>query len=267
MNYYGIKLITMLELFAALQTPLLSATRLYQWLRPTEAQVDVMAEDWDTLVILDACRYDMLERLSTLPGTLEPRYSKGSATDEFVEANFGDGEFDEVVYVTANPRVNFAFEGCFHEIVNVWQDSWDDDLQTVPPEAVADATIQALEAHPKENVWTLLRRGEIDQEVVERAYDENLEIVLPHVERIMDAEPGKTVVTSDHGNLLGERLAPFMKRFYGHPSRFWAPDLLRVPWLEHNNGNRREIVAEVSAQEDAELGDDVEEKLKHLGYV
>jgi hypothetical protein len=297
-------------LFAELQTPLLSATRLYQQLRPSEATVDVMGEDWDTLVILDACRYDMFKRLSTLPGTLEPRYSKGSATDEFVEANFGDSKYEDVVYVTANPRVNLAFNGRFHEVINVWQDGWDDDLQTVPPETVADATTQALETYPNkrvishfiqphapfigeyaqgnlvyhstlsghrpdaddgdsasENVWTLLRRGEVDKDVVKRAYDENLEIALPHVERIMDAEMGKTVVTSDHGNLMGERIAPFMKRFYGHPSRFGAPDLLRIPWLEHNNGSRREIFAEASKQKDAKLGDDVSEKLKDLGYV
>lgn len=301
----------MINLFNALKKPLLSTTRLYQRLRPNGERVDIIEADWDTLVILDACRYDMFERLNTLPGRLESRLSEGSATDEFIEQNFGDETFDDIVYVTANPRVNLTFGGSFHSIINVWEDSWDEDLQTVPPEKVADATLHALQEYPNkrivshfiqphapfigafaqenlvyhstlsghrpnaddetsasENVWTLLRRGEVDKETVKQAYDENLEIALPHVERIINAELGKTVVTSDHGNLLGERIAPFMKPFYGHPSRFQSPELLRVPWLEHETGNRREIIAETSTNEDEiELDTDVEEKLENLGYV
>lgn len=301
----------MLSMNKFFKKPFLSLTRLYHRVLSSSNAVNIMEADWDTLVILDACRYDMFERLSTLPGTLESQLSKGSATDEFVKQNFGDRTFNDVVYVTANPRVNLSFSGSFHSIINVWEDSWDEDMQTVLPEDVADATLHALEKHPNkriishfiqphapfigtfarenlvyhstlsghrpntddetsasENVWTLLRRGEVDKETVKQAYDENLEIALPHVERIINAELGKTVVTSDHGNLLGERIAPFMKPFYGHPSRFHSPELLRVPWLEHETGNRREIIAETSTNEDeVELDTDVEEKLENLGYV
>ncbi|MDG5776143.1 hypothetical protein VB773_02085 [Haloarculaceae archaeon H-GB2-1] len=36
-----------------------------------------MAEEWDNLVILDACRYDVFEEMHTFPGTLKPIISKG----------------------------------------------------------------------------------------------------------------------------------------------------------------------------------------------
>lgn len=296
--------------FSTLRAPILSATRFYQQLRSSDEGVDVTNADWDSLVVLDGCRYDMFERLSTLPGTLEDRLSRGSATDEFVKSNFGSGTFKDIVYVTANPRVNLAFSGQFHDIVNVWEDGWDDELNTVPPKTVADETIRVLEEYPhkrivshfiqphapfigefarknlvrhstlgdhrpdggdgsesSESIWALLRRGEVDVKAVKRAYDENLEIAIPHVERIMNAESGKCVVTSDHGNLLGERISPFKRRFYGHPSRFHAENLLRVPWLEEDTGERRNIVAEDAKTNDVELGDDVEQKLEDLGYV
>lgn len=52
-----------------------------------EDGVDVFTEDWDNLIILDACRYDMLESAS-IEGTLEHRISRGSNTVEFLFGNF-----------------------------------------------------------------------------------------------------------------------------------------------------------------------------------
>lgn len=297
--------------FSALKTPILSATRLYHHLRSRGKRVDVTTEDWDTLVILDACRYDMFERLNTLPGTLESRLSLGSATDEFIRENFGSETYNDIVYVTANPRVNTSLEGQFHRIINVWEDGWDSDLQTVPPKTIADETVRANDRYPNKrivshfiqphapfigefgrkhfknhstlsnhvpdiesdentsgNIWTLLRHRDVEIEAVKRAYEENLKITLPHVARIREAEPGKTVVTSDHGNLLGERISPFMRRFYGHPSRFQAPALIRVPWLEHDGGDRRDITTDQPESETTtDIDDAVEEKLEHLGYA
>lgn len=301
----------MLGLSAALKNPFLSATRLYQRLNWEGEKVHIMTADWDTLVILDGCRYDMFERLNTLPGTLESRLSPGSATDEFIRANFGTDAYHDVVYITANPRVNISLNGSFHSIVNVWDSGWDDELQTVPPETITDATLQAQKEYPdkriishfvqphapfigdfaqnnlehhstlsdhrpettettseNDNIWTLLRQGEVDQATVKRAYAENLELTFLYVKQIMDAELGKIVVTSDHGNLLGDRIPPFMRRFYGHPRGFHADELIRVPWLEYDNGHRRDIVAEAPETDDKiQLNEDVKKKLEDLGYV
>lgn len=62
-----------------------------------------MQADWDTLVILDACRYDMFEEINETEGELEHRYSRGSCTPDFIRENFPEGEFHDTVYVTANP--------------------------------------------------------------------------------------------------------------------------------------------------------------------
>src|SRR6056297_529711 len=53
----------------------------------------VMDEDWDNLIILDACRYDMFAEQVDLDGELESRISLGSTSEEFLEQNFGDNTF------------------------------------------------------------------------------------------------------------------------------------------------------------------------------
>jgi hypothetical protein len=73
--------------------------RLYSW-EYNEAGLDVFEADWDTLLILDACRYDLFERVSDLPGKTTAVRSKGSATEEFLRANFDGKRLHDTVYVT-----------------------------------------------------------------------------------------------------------------------------------------------------------------------
>ncbi|MFC7028075.1 hypothetical protein ACFQH8_12520 [Halomicroarcula sp. GCM10025710] len=65
--------------------------------------IDIFEEDWDNLLILDACRYDMFEEQHSLPGRLESRISKSSHTSEFLQSNFADRDLRDTVYVTASP--------------------------------------------------------------------------------------------------------------------------------------------------------------------
>lgn len=62
-----------------------------------------MIEDWDNLVLLDACRYDQFERLNTISGVLENRISQGSSTFEFLTENIAGKKSHDTVYVTSNP--------------------------------------------------------------------------------------------------------------------------------------------------------------------
>lgn len=111
-----------------------------------------MEEDWDNLIILDACRYDTFRDRHELDGTLEPRISQGTATGNFLNGNFGDDEFFDTVYVTANPHVSRLCEGQFHDIIPVWETDWDDELRTVTPEAMVNATIEAQTKFPNKRI-------------------------------------------------------------------------------------------------------------------
>lgn len=268
-------------------------------------------EDWDDLILLDACRYDQFERLHSFSGDLESRISVGSATPEFLERTFAGETCFDTVYVTANPMYRHrGLDGVFHAVIDVWRTDWDEERRTVRPEAMVEATRAAREAYPNKRVlthfmqphypflgetgreishsgiewtkrlvedgvssrddptvWTLASDGEIDDETVRTAYDENLELVLPHVEELVDDTEGRTVVTSDHGNLIGERIAPLDGKRYGHPRDTHVDGLRKVPWFVIEGSDRRQIDSEPpEANEDVDEST-VRDRLADLGYV
>lgn len=263
--------------------------------------IDIFAEDWDNLLLLDACRYDMFADHDVLPGRLESRESRGSSTPEFLKGNVAGRDLTDVVYVTANPqyhRNRELFDAQFHYIDNVWSSNgWDKEFRTVRPEVVTEAAIQASERFPHKRLLVHYMQphypfiGEIGRqlvpgqnlnlwnEVAEQnisisdsrlwdAFEENLELALPAVRELMESVDGKTVVSSDHGQLMGERLFPIPIRHYGHPLGVHMAELIEVPWLV-NDGPRREITAEPPVDETSTAvdSDTVTERLESLGYV
>src|SRR5208337_4727602 len=66
----------------------------------------VIDEQWDNLVILDACRYDLFQEMNTIAGTLSSRVSRGSDTAEFLLENFTKypkrTTFKDIVYIAGN---------------------------------------------------------------------------------------------------------------------------------------------------------------------
>jgi hypothetical protein len=63
-----------------------------------------------------------------------------------------------------------------------------------------------------------------------KAYTENLRVVVPYVELLLHKLGGRVVVTSDHGELFGERVTSILPiRVYGHGIGR-VPGLTLVPW-------------------------------------
>ncbi|KAB1191272.1 MULTISPECIES: LTA synthase family protein [Haloferax] len=268
--------------------------------------IDVLSEDWDNLLILDACRYDLFEQNNTLSGQLERRISRGSHTVEFLQGNFANRDMQDTVYITASPQFyaqREQLDAMFFDVVNVWiEDGWDESVGTVLPETMTRRAIEASEQYPdkrlivhylqphypfinapelnprnpyedvhsKADIWGELmeKKRTVAPETVWEAYSDNLRIALPAVEELMQTLLGRTVVTSDHGNMIGERSAPIPIREWGHPPGIYTRELVTVPWLVYDNGDRKEIVAgESVAMEDDVSSDVVSERLEHLGYV
>ena len=81
-----------------------------------------MDADWDVLLILDACRFDLFSDVIDIPGDLRRVHSLGSSTEEFLRANFANETLHDTVYVTANPQERMHLpENVFHETVRVWE--------------------------------------------------------------------------------------------------------------------------------------------------
>lgn len=133
--------------------------------------VDVFAEEWDNLIILDACRFDAIERhhsRGTLPGKLTSKTSRGSFTPEWLKANFDGRDLTDTVYVTGMPMPyrlgvleeagsmfpQYSFDLRVHDIVNVWKTHGkplapDDDVNIiVDPDDVVAAAIETQETYP-----------------------------------------------------------------------------------------------------------------------
>ncbi len=70
---------------------------------------NVYEDDWDLLIILDACRVDALEEVQEeydFIGDISTRWSRGSTSKEWMENTFVEkykGEIGSTVYVTPNP--------------------------------------------------------------------------------------------------------------------------------------------------------------------
>ncbi|WP_171970530.1 hypothetical protein [Haladaptatus paucihalophilus] len=256
-----------------------------------------MEEDWDNLLLLDACRYDIFESVNAVDGSLEKRTSRASSTVGFLKSNIHNKDLSDTVYVTANPQLVWKseqFSPDFHKVVNVWEeDGWDDDLQTVLPETMVSYAKEAAEEYPDKRLlihfiqphcpfigefgremvensnidfWPQLREGERDipKDVLLKAYIENLEVVIPYVDELVQCLDGKSVVSSDHGQLIAERSFPIPFVEYGHPQDTYLPNLVEVPWLVCPFDERRTIER---AKTDTEMqSGNVEERLKQLGY-
>ena len=267
--------------------------------------VDIFEADWDNLAILDACREDLFESMNTIAGDdYEVRQSRGSATKEFLEANCTHRDLRHTVYVTANPVYHHNRERLnaeFHRVINVWQeDGWDETVKTVLPETVTERALEAQERYPNKRLlvhylqphypfidtsvtfdkqqihddgeedlsfWHDIVDGELD--VSDRElwdlYEKNLERALPHVQKLVSSVDGKTVVTSDHGNMFGERSFPIPDREWGHPEQIHTPELVEIPWLTIKAEQRRHITVGEPADSS---GDDqtAEDRLAALGY-
>jgi hypothetical protein len=107
-------------------------------------------------------------------------------------------------------------------------------------------------------------------DTIERAYRESLEEVLPYVDSLCETLKGKTVVTSDHGNLLGERARPYLpwSQRHAHPDYATAEALVKVPWLVREATSRKRTVAEPPTQGRPEYDEeDLNRKLNALGYT
>jgi len=120
--------------------------------------VKIPEREWDILIILDGCRYDLFaENLDEFVADsdeyrLKQVLSQGSHSREFLVENFGGGTHHDTVYVSANPFVFNQEDDVFHAVQNLLGEEWDSDLGTVPPEAVTSAGLDSLERYPNKRV-------------------------------------------------------------------------------------------------------------------
>ena len=93
---------------------------------------------------------------------------------------------------------------------------------------------------PNVSIPQAMQDGPIKQHELRQAYEENVQIALRHAKTLIEKLDGKSVITADHGEMLGERV--LFKRRYSH-GRFHTPELRVVPWLIVDADERRNITS------------------------
>ncbi|NUB93231.1 hypothetical protein HT576_19690 [Haloterrigena sp. SYSU A121-1] len=261
-------------------------------------------EDWDTLVLLDACRFDDFEEVNDIPGKLNYKISQGVDSPKFLERNFVGRELSDVVYVTSNPHVRKLGDDVFHDIIMEPLSNWDSEMGCVMPGTVTASAIEAHDEYPnkriivhymqphdppigaigremmertgisgmrssaEERTFNSIRTGEINEEFARKAYRETLQIALDDVRELINSIDGKVVISSDHGEMFGEKPYRLLPELYEHFNNPKAVELCKVPWLTVDANDTRRTIEAGSDPHDIDPVDHntIEDQLEALGY-
>jgi hypothetical protein len=268
---------------------------------PVSFEESIYNRDWDVLILLDSCRADSLRHVAPeypwIPDSIPTMWSVGSMSDQWMDNTFTDlyvDQMSDTVYVTGNPfSQDHIDQSQFASVDEVWRDSWDYDVGTVP---AGTMTERAVSAHQKRDpdrliihymqphfpsipdpldspipiedfgnaeptVWDDVRSGRISVSRARESYLENLRYVLDAVSSLrQNIGDKKTIISADHGECFGEW------GFYGHMPNKPIPAVRRVPWAEIETSNSGELEPDTRMESRQHSEIDIDEKLKSLGY-
>lgn len=229
-----------------------------------EEVIDIFEKEWDNLIIIDACRQDFWEQETGMDGSrvskasatieyIEKNFSSGDYSDYvYISANpqFSDWKFEKLT--GRKP------EEVFHSIFKTFDSDWDKEKNTVMPEDTIRDTLLAQKLFPNkklivhflpphypfirkpttqggisknlegraDSAWNYAESGELRHRTVEEGYRDNIRYIKSYIDELGEELEGKTILTSDHGNFVGEGGS------YGHPPYRNESPLRTVPYVE-----------------------------------
>lgn len=229
----------------------------------------------------------------------ETIWSLGATSPEWIERTFEDASSEYLGrsgYVTWNAWSDRCLpSGGIGYLDEVWRYAWDDEEGAVLPRSITDRAITAwreedldrlvvhymqphepflsadvgitydfggfFEEGSRTNVWDFVRDGKVNKDDVWEAYLDNLRIVLNEIELLVDnLDAERVVITSDHGNAMGEL------EQYGHERNQPLACLHEVPWCVTSGTDERTYDPELEPnQGHREKG--AEDRLRELGYL
>lgn len=263
---------------------------------PIRQGTNIYNRDWNLLVILDACRFDMYQEVV---GASDYIISVGSTSTEWMDKTFNNANSSiiaDTAYISANPYSHRLSSTRFGLLDHVWKDHWSESLGTIPPQPVTDHGIAVarntdysriichymqphfpfiasgepafgqlgrggfgLGEEASCNVWHMLANGKVAEKDVIEAFYRNLDLVFSSVETLLQNVDGTVVITSDHGNAIGEW------GMYGH--RAYVPNMAikKVPWDVRESEDDGEYDPSMSGGNQT-VDKSVLDQLTRLGY-
>jgi len=108
----------------------------------------IQSFNWKTLIILDACRYDVFKQhvYNYLDGSLMPVLSPSCVTSDWLNTIWSGKLWKkDVIYISGNPSINRRTLRTVAKVHEAWRYGWSDKYMTMDPAALSEAfRIEAL---------------------------------------------------------------------------------------------------------------------------
>jgi len=266
--------------------------------------IDFIEEDWDNLLILDGCRYDLFQDVNDIEGQLSAVRSNASSSQEFFRNNFHGRRLDDLVLFSANTSINRT-DAEFCDIYRLWETLWDERTGTVPPSDVTEFVLDHERDYRDKRIvvhymqphmpFLMSVDGEIKRHPVSGNYaskpdgaDISEELSgTPWWDQLEQGEISHQETWAGYRETLEVSL-PYVEKLvdslpgktvisadhgnafgendvFGHPSHIFEDVVVTVPWLEIE-GERKNIKSSESVVSTKESTVD-KEKLRALGYL
>jgi hypothetical protein len=261
---------------------------------------NIFQSEWDVAIILDACRYDLFESLSSdfeFLSEIQAKQSLASITPNWMERTFTNNiapKLSDTTYICGNPYSDkYTPEGMFSDLYEPWRNNWSDENGTLPARSVTDFAIKiSRQRTPKRllvhymqphypfiggekvgagidassmgnsgmDVWTKLELGLVNKQSVWNSYRENLRYVLRDVELLLNNIDADNVVITSDH---GNAIGEF--GVYGHPGNISINPLRKVPWVRTSAEDKENYAPDPAL--DSNGPNHVEDRLRSLGYT
>lgn len=266
----------------------------------------VWDREWDILVVLDACRTDLMEEVSPDYSFLSNEgtaISNASSSGEWLRKNFDKSYRDEMsttALVSGNPHTetDLPDRSAFHTLDEVWKYAWEDDSGTILPHSLIDRAI---------DIW---RNETLERMIIH--YMQPHFPSIPHPEFGSEINPGENV----QGDVLWESVWDSLREgdvskaevwnayranlhyilsemdlllenvdaekvvftadhgnafgeygIYGHPNGAPIKPLRNVPWYETSATDSGTYTPELSPERDPISEENLQNRLADLGYL
>lgn len=263
---------------------------------------NVFEKDWDLLILMDACRVDLLSECRNHSVVSDSEwgttFSIAPDSTRFLNWTFNskyEEEIDQTAYISANPHTDTDIGTTQPDTLDeVWKYAWDDDLGTVPARAVTDRAISTgrktshsryivhyMQPHfpsvPNPELGSGMNFGDIGETWTGSIWDQLLEGKVSH-EEVWSAYRNNLSYVLDEVDLLLENFdaddvvisadhgnAVGERGFYGHDD-YPVRAVWEVPWLRTSSADKD---THSPRGYERKMDDDinVEDQLSALGYI
>lgn len=259
--------------------------------------------DWDVMIILDACRFDLFQDFAPEHpvydrfNSVSSKFSCASTSREWFKKGFElapDDDVSSVHYVTQNPFLPKADIDRFYNVEPLWEVEGENESGRLSPSTVTDVALDAYDSTDSDRFVVHYLPPHAPFLHCETKYDlgkkswggESHDVWFG----LQVGESNEDEVWEDYGrNLLTvldevQRLAKCLSGNiivtadhangigelgqYGHPGYVPLPAIKRVPWVEitgEGQDYNTEDLQKVELKQ--ETGDQVQKRLESLGYV